>query len=320
MAGLNFLHAVAQAWEAGKLFHIDLNDQNSAASTRTSASARQNLKQAFFLVKFLEDVRLPAARATSTPTPTAPRTCEGVKDFARGCMRTYLILKDKARRWNADAEIQALLAEIRHDEGSAAGPLGATPREGRGARGSLRPRGAGGARPRLREARPAHHGSAAGRALMDTVHDLASFAAAVRPLVSILRELRLDDAAAAQRILDERAPLSGPLVQGIRTAAEAGAQAGWLLPKEAHGIRFGRVAKDLDGFSVDAVRSAGGAGRHRHPEGEVDLLFATSGTPRFDGHAEGWAVYPPGSEHVPGVSGGEMLILYFLPHGKIEWL
>ncbi len=27
MAGLNFLHGVAQAWEAGKLFHIDLNDQ-----------------------------------------------------------------------------------------------------------------------------------------------------------------------------------------------------------------------------------------------------------------------------------------------------
>ena len=39
MAGLNFLHAVAQAWEAGKLFHIDLNDQVPAATIRTSASA-----------------------------------------------------------------------------------------------------------------------------------------------------------------------------------------------------------------------------------------------------------------------------------------
>ena len=39
MAGLNFVHAVAQAWDAGKLFHIDLNDQNPAATTRTSASA-----------------------------------------------------------------------------------------------------------------------------------------------------------------------------------------------------------------------------------------------------------------------------------------
>ena len=37
---------------------------------------------------------------------------EGVKDFARGCMRTYLMLKDKAARWNADPEIQAILKEL----------------------------------------------------------------------------------------------------------------------------------------------------------------------------------------------------------------
>ncbi len=43
---------------------------------------------------------------------------EGVKDFARGCMRTYLILKEKAARWNADAEIQSLVAEINADDGS----------------------------------------------------------------------------------------------------------------------------------------------------------------------------------------------------------
>ena len=37
---------------------------------------------------------------------------DGVKDFARGCMRTYLILKEKAARWNADADIQAIVKEI----------------------------------------------------------------------------------------------------------------------------------------------------------------------------------------------------------------
>jgi xylose isomerase len=37
---------------------------------------------------------------------------DGVKEFARGCMRTYLILKDKAARWNADPEIKALLSRI----------------------------------------------------------------------------------------------------------------------------------------------------------------------------------------------------------------
>ena len=36
---------------------------------------------------------------------------EGVKEFARGCMRTYLVFKEKSRRWNADKEIQALLKE-----------------------------------------------------------------------------------------------------------------------------------------------------------------------------------------------------------------
>jgi len=38
--------------------------------------------------------------------------CAGVKDFARGCMRTYLILKEKAAQWNADHEIQAILRQI----------------------------------------------------------------------------------------------------------------------------------------------------------------------------------------------------------------
>ena len=43
---------------------------------------------------------------------------EGVKDFALGCMRTYLVLKEKAEQYAADAEIQGLLAEIHADDGS----------------------------------------------------------------------------------------------------------------------------------------------------------------------------------------------------------
>ncbi len=56
MAGLNFLHNAAQAWDAGKLFHIDLNDQNFARYDQDFRFGSHNLKQAFFLVKFLEDV------------------------------------------------------------------------------------------------------------------------------------------------------------------------------------------------------------------------------------------------------------------------
>jgi len=117
MAGLNFMHAVAQAWEAGKLFHIDLNDQNYARFDQDWRFGAQNLKQAFFLVKFLEDVGYDGSRHFDAH---AFRTedIEGVKDFARGNMRTYLILKEKAEQFNAEAEIQALLAEIRADGGS----------------------------------------------------------------------------------------------------------------------------------------------------------------------------------------------------------
>jgi xylose isomerase len=117
MAGLNFLHGVAQAWEAGKLFHIDLNDQAFGRYDQDLRFGSVCLKSAFFLVKFLEDVGYDGSRHFDAH---AYRTedYEGVKDFARGCMRTYLILKEKAQRWNADAEIQALLAEINEDDGS----------------------------------------------------------------------------------------------------------------------------------------------------------------------------------------------------------
>ena len=109
MAGLNFLHAVAQAWEAGKLFHIDLNDQVSGRYDQDFRFGAANPKSAFFLVKFLEEVGYDGPRHFDAH---AYRTedYEGVKDFARGCMRTYLILKERAKQWNADKEIQALLS------------------------------------------------------------------------------------------------------------------------------------------------------------------------------------------------------------------
>jgi xylose isomerase len=111
MAGLNFMHGVAQAWEAGKLFHIDLNDQAPGRFDQDLRFGSCNLKSAFWLVKFLEDVGYQGPRhfdAHAYRTEDYP----GVKDFARGCMRTYLILKEKAIRWNADPEVQAILREI----------------------------------------------------------------------------------------------------------------------------------------------------------------------------------------------------------------
>jgi xylose isomerase len=108
MAGLNFVHAVAQAWEAGKLFHIDLNDQVPGRYDQDFRFGSANPKAAFWLVKFLEDVKYDGPRHFDAH---AYRTedYDGVREFARGCMRTYLILKERAQRWNMDGEIQALL-------------------------------------------------------------------------------------------------------------------------------------------------------------------------------------------------------------------
>lgn len=124
MAGLNFLHHVAQAWDAGKLFHIDLNDQAFGRYDQDFRFGSVNLKSAFFLVKFLEEVGYSGSRHFDAH---AYRTedYEGIKDFARGCMRTYLVLKEKAEQWHQDAEIQALLAESNEDDGSMDPYLGA---------------------------------------------------------------------------------------------------------------------------------------------------------------------------------------------------
>ena len=124
MAGLNFTHTVAQALEIGKLFHIDLNDQAFGRYDQDFRFGAVNLKSAFFLVKLLEDYAYEGNRHFDAH---AYRTedYEGVKDFARGCMHTYLILKEKAEHFNADSEIQGLLAEINADDGSLAGFFGA---------------------------------------------------------------------------------------------------------------------------------------------------------------------------------------------------
>jgi xylose isomerase len=111
MSGLNFMHAVAQAWDAGKLFHIDLNDQKYARYDQDFRFGAETLKPAFFLVKFLEDVGYSGSKHFDAH---AYRTedKQGVRDFAIGCMRTYLILREKAKQFNADSEIRACLAEL----------------------------------------------------------------------------------------------------------------------------------------------------------------------------------------------------------------
>ena len=114
MAGLNFYHVVAQALEAGKLFHIDLNDQKPGRFDQDLRFGSESIKPLFFLVKLLEESGYDGPRHFDAH---AYRTedADGVWDFAAGCMRTYLILKAKAQQFGADREIQALLSDIRGD-------------------------------------------------------------------------------------------------------------------------------------------------------------------------------------------------------------
>ncbi len=111
MAGLNFTHAVGQALEAGKLFHIDLNAQKLNRYDQDLRFGSEDIKGAFFLVKLLEDHGYDGPRHFDAH---AYRTEDedGVWEFAKGCMRTYLILKEKAKQFNEHPAIQELLAQI----------------------------------------------------------------------------------------------------------------------------------------------------------------------------------------------------------------
>lgn len=126
MAGLSFPHAVAQALDAGKLFHIDLNDQVAGRYDQDFRFASVNLKDAFFLVKLLEDYNYTGSRHFDAH---AYRTedLEGVWDFCRGCMRSYLILAEKVAQFNADPDIQSIREELEADGDGVADLLSYSP-------------------------------------------------------------------------------------------------------------------------------------------------------------------------------------------------
>jgi xylose isomerase len=115
MAGLSFVHAVAQALWAGKLFHIDLNAQRIGRYDQDFRFGAEDLKEAFLLVHLLETsgyegVRHFDAHAYRSEDP------DGVWDFAAGCMRTYLALAAKSRQFLASDEIRAAREAARVDE------------------------------------------------------------------------------------------------------------------------------------------------------------------------------------------------------------
>jgi hypothetical protein len=140
----------------------------------------------------------------------------------------------------------------------------------------------------------------------------------LREIGAYITTLDLTDPTAASAALRAAFPDGDALTASLRSAHAAGE-----LPVRPAGpaISFGRLARPAEagGCSIDVVDIAGAGAGHTHPSGEVSWCVPWSGEPEFEGAAAGWVVLAPGSHHVPTVTGGRMLIVYWVPAGKVTW-
>jgi hypothetical protein len=147
----------------------------------------------------------------------------------------------------------------------------------------------------------------------DTIKDLLDFVAT----------LDLSDTKSAKEQLDAKFPFESEQVQAWGGLMRAGVEDGTLCGNGEPPMQYSRIFKnsaETNDLSADAVLMNGAGPNHIHPQGEVDLCFAIDGEPRFDGNDPGWTVYGAGSQHIPTVKGGTMLILYLLPDGAFEFV
>lgn len=111
MAGMNTVHEVAQALEMGKLYHFDLGAQKPTRYDQDLRFGSEDIKESFFIVKLLEDHGWAGPRHFDVK-PYRPDSVEEVFDLVAGCMRSYLVLREKVERFNADSEIQSMLRQL----------------------------------------------------------------------------------------------------------------------------------------------------------------------------------------------------------------
>ena len=145
---------------------------------------------------------------------------------------------------------------------------------------------------------------------------------ALAPMLRRISELDLTHPA-TEVMLNQEFSGSNPQLKTVISEAKRGVEEGWLCNRDNAGVKFSRVAKPGDAtfnLSIDAVLMSGEGAAHAHPNGEVSLCIPMQGEPVYDDFEYTWAPYPPGSSHTPTVVGGEMLILYFLPDGAMDWL
>jgi xylose isomerase len=109
MAGLSFHHAVGQALWAGKLFHVDLNAQRIGRYDQDFRFGAEDLKEAFHLVRLLERAAYDGPRHFDAHAYRV-EDADGVWEFARGCMRTYEALAERARQFDELPEVRDALA------------------------------------------------------------------------------------------------------------------------------------------------------------------------------------------------------------------
>jgi xylose isomerase len=109
MAGLNFVHGIAQALWQDKLFHIDLNGQRGIKYDQDLVFGHGDLMNAFALVDLLESAGYDGPRHFDYK-PSRTEDVKGVWDSAAANMRTYLLLKERAAAFRADPEVQEALA------------------------------------------------------------------------------------------------------------------------------------------------------------------------------------------------------------------
>ncbi|MBK9159829.1 MAG: xylose isomerase [Micropruina sp.] len=121
MAGLNFAAGIAQALYHGKLFHIDLNGQRGIKYDQDLVFGHGDLHNSFALVDLLENGGPNGGQAYTGMRhfdykPSRTEDENGVWDSVQANMRTYLLLKERAKAFRNDPEVQAALAEARVSE------------------------------------------------------------------------------------------------------------------------------------------------------------------------------------------------------------
>ena len=113
------------------------------------------------------------------------------------------------------------------------------------------------------------------------------------------------------------------LFRALTDCCQDGIESGWMGlqgEEKRKGARVIEAGTETNGMSIDVVQLVDFTGpHHRHPNGEVCAIMTAGPDDTFDDQPEGWAVYPPGSEHWPAGKGGRVRVLFFLPGGEIEY-